>query len=577
MAEAIGLALSVLPIVIWALEKYSEPFEAYSDYHNAISTLQANLQIQRMHLEATFQSIGLRHPTPRELHECLQQKFPHNHRELLFIIRQMDGMMMGLMENLQVDMSRKPLWTQESPERAAWEWRRVKRSFRAKKCDRIIHDLRNWNDDLRHLINSAETSSGDDESYAVRKVRRLYNRSNCESVRGTLQSLHRALQNGLSGDGAQCHQVCIELNSLHVGGFPLLTFRIGILHEPNGSSPWKLFYAAGEMVKKNSGMISPPISPSRPSTLRSRRSFYSQGLRDRAHSIWSKSRESFAFVKQLPTPRASVEDASISSAAPILPEYITTRPRPITNLCEKLEAAPTGEVFGSIKDLDDPTSPHERTFSLNHLSRNHDTVIRDVSLEKIIATETQRVAPAIQPLSAKRRYGIAASLAWAVLYLADSPWLAQGLDRRKIKLFLQRKQANGYISLSEKAYLSCFISKPPTCLPSPASSTTSLLRKSNAPKNLIFELGILLIELAVNQSFSEESLAAILKDDFRPLKLHLNRVEQEAGIYYFNAAQRCVYGVFLADQGQMDFNLEKFQNEFYSTVVAPLQATYDSR
>lgn len=107
MAEAVGLALSVLPIVIWALEKYSEPFEAYSDYHNAISTLQANLQIQRMHLEATFQSIGLRHPTPRELHECLRLKFPHNHAELLFIIRQMDDMMMRLMENLQVDIDRR--------------------------------------------------------------------------------------------------------------------------------------------------------------------------------------------------------------------------------------------------------------------------------------------------------------------------------------------------------------------------------------------------------------------------------------------------------------------------------------
>ncbi|KAM0518057.1 hypothetical protein ACHAPE_004459 [Trichoderma viride] len=573
MAEAVGLALSVLPIVIWALEKYSEPFEAYSDYHNAISTLQANLQIQRMHLEATFQSIGLRHPTPRELHECLQQKFPQNHSELLFIIRQMDGLMLGLMENLQVDISRKPLWTHESPDRAAWEWRRVKRSFHAKKCDRVIHDLRNWNDDLRHLINSAETLPNE-ESYAVRRVRRLYNRSNCESVRGTLRSLHRALQCGLSGDGAQCHQVCIELNSLHVGGFPLLTFRIGIQHEPNGpqaSSPWKLFYAAGEAVKEPSGAISPPLSLSRPSTLRSRPSSY---LRDRAHSIWSKSRDSFAFVKQLPTPRASVEDASITSATPILPDCIATRSRPTTNLCEKLEAAPTGEVFGSIKDLDDVSSPHERTFSLNHLSRNHDTVIRDVSLEKILATESQRVAPAIQPLSAKRRYGIAASLAWAVLYLADSPWLTQGLDRRKIKLFLQKRQSNGYISLSEKAYLSCLISKP-TSLPSPASSTISL--RKGTPKNLIFELGILLIELAVNQSFSEESLSAILKDDFRPLKLHLNRVEQEAGIYYFNAAQRCVYGVFLADQGQMDFDLEKFRNEFYSTVVAPLQATYDSR
>jgi hypothetical protein len=169
-----------------------------------------------------------------------------------------------------------------------------------------------------------------------------------------------------------------------------------------------------------------------------------------------------------------------------------------------------------------------------------------------------------------------------VLYLADSPWLSQGLNRHKVKLFLQRKQANGFISLSEKAYLASSLSKPTTTtLPSPASSSASLRHITattrRTPKSLIFDLGILLIELAVNQSFSRDSLSAILQHDYRPLKNYLDRVEQEAGIYYFNAAQRCVYGVFLADQGQMDFDLDMFQHEFYSTVVAPLQATYEGR
>ncbi|PTB65074.1 hypothetical protein BBK36DRAFT_1169850 [Trichoderma citrinoviride] len=560
MAEAVGIALSVLPIVIWALEKYSEPLDAYSDYHNAIGTLQANLQIQRMHLEATFQSIGLRHPTPRELAECLRQRFPLHHREIAFIVRQMDEMMLGMMEGLQVDMSRKPLWTtHESPERISWEWRRVKRSFRTKKCDKMIRDLRSWNDDLRHLVQSAsaaETLPTDEKSYAIQRVRRLYNRGNCESVRTTLRSLHRALQAVLlmgdghgGGGGGECHQVCIELNSLHAGGFPLLTFRVGVLHEsPDGrdSAAWKLFYAAGEAAQQqNPALDSQPYSfSSRPSTLRSRR----------------------------------VEDTSITSTPSIPPKPIIPSPPPITNLYNALlSPSHTKEVFGSLRDPT-PASPHEGIFSLSHLSRNHDIIIREISLEKIIATESQRVAPAVQPLSAKRRYGIAASLAWAVLYLADSPWLPQGLDRHKVKLFLQRKQANGFISLSEKAYLASPLSKPKTTtqLPSPASSSTSL-RQTTSPKSLIFDLGILLIELAVNQSFSKESLSAILQHDYRPLKNYLDRVEQEAGIYYFNAAQRCVYGVFLADQGQMDFDLDKFQHEFYSTVVAPLQATYEGR
>ncbi|UKZ53075.1 hypothetical protein TrVGV298_006862 [Trichoderma virens] len=545
MAEVIGLALSVLPIVIWALEKYSEPFDAYSDYHNAISTLQANLQIQRMHLEATFQSIGLRHPTPRELHECLRQKFPQNHPT-------MD--------------------TRVPPKGYHGNGAASNEVSGQKKCDKIIHDLRNWNDDLRHLVESAQTLPSD-ESYAMRRVRRLYNRSNCESVRRTLQSLHRALQAGLDSDDAECHQVCIELNSFHAGGFPLLTFRIGILHESGGTqtAPWKVFYAACEAGKKSPRPESPPMSPysvrSRPSTLRSRRSSYSQGLREMAHSIWSKSRDSF---KQLPTPRASVEDTSIT---PSIAEIISPSPPPISNLCDDFDSTPRGDVFGSLKDPS-PSSSYETIFSLSHVSRNHDRIIRDISLEKIIATESQRVAPAIQPLSAKRRYGIAASLAWAVLYLSDSPWLSHGLDRRKVMLFLQRKKANGYISLSEKVYLSCLIPKN-SSFPSPVSSSTSL--RQTTPKNLIFELGILLIELAVNQSFSKESLSAIVQHDYRPLKQYLDRVEQEAGIYYFNAAQRCVYSVFLADQEQMDFDLDKFQHEFYSTVVAPLQATYEAR
>ncbi|OTA04206.1 Iron/ascorbate family oxidoreductase [Trichoderma parareesei] len=593
MAEAVGIALSVLPIVIWALEKYSEPLDAYSDYHRAIGTLQANLQIQRMHLEATLQSIGLRHPTPRELADCLRQRFPSHHREIAFIVRQMDEMMLGMMNGLQVDMSRKPLWTtHDSPDRISWEWRRVKRSFRTKKCDKMIRDLRSWNDDLRHLVQSAAAAEPrpPDESHAIQRVRRLYNRGNCESVRRTLRSLHRALQAGLLGDGAACHQVCIELNSLHAGGFPLLTFRIGVLHGADGmesSAAWKLFYAAGEAAQGSSVSDSQPYPfPSRPSTLRSRRSSYSQNLREKAHSIWSKSRDSF---KQLPTPRASVEDTSITSIPP-LPQkpLIPCPPPPITNLCNALSSpSHTEELFGSLKDptplSSSSSSPHEETFfSLSHLSRNHDAIIREISLEKIIATESQRVAPAIQPLSAKRRYGIAASLAWAVLYLADSPWLSQGLDRHKVKLFLQRKQANGFISLSEKAYLASSLCKPTTTsLPSPASSSTSLRHITTTtrrtPKSLIFDLGILLIELAVNQSFSRDSLSAILQHDYRPLKNYLDRVEQEAGIYYFNAAQRCVYGVFLADQGQMDFDLDMFQHEFYSTVVAPLQATYEGR
>ncbi|KAH0499708.1 hypothetical protein TgHK011_006883 [Trichoderma gracile] len=520
MAEAVGIALSVLPIVIWALEKYSEPLDAYSDYHRAIGTLQANLQIQRMHLEATLQGIGLRHPTPRELADCLRQRFPSNHREIAFIVRQMDEMMLGMMEGLQVDMSRKPLWTHASPERAS--------------C---------WNDDLRHLVQrstSEETLLPHDDggNFAVQRVRRLYNRGNCESVRRTLRSLHRALQAGLVGDGAEGHQLT-GWRALLGSCSMLLAFNASLKTLFLFSEPPRQGMQHMEQIAR---LVQATPYPK------------------------SKRRRHFNHINPTSPPETTHPQPS-PHHQPLQRTLLLPLPHRRTL---RLPPGPNSIIIIII--------PQEGLFSLSPLSRNHDTIIREISLEKIIATESQRVAPAIQPLSAKRRYGIAASLAWAVLYLADSPWLAHGLDRHKVKLFLQRKQASGFISLSEKAYLSSPLFAPRP-LPSPASSSTSLHQTTprRTPKSLIFDLGILLIELAVNQSFSTESLSAILQHDYRPLKTYLDRVELEAGIYYFNAAQRCVYGVFLADQGQMDFDLDRFQHEFYSTVVAPLQATYEGR
>lgn len=99
--------LGAIPIGIWALERYQEPFEAYTDYHNTINTLKVNLQIQKMHLDTTLRGIGLRDPTAEELRACLRAKFPDRHEQLLFIIAQMDELTAGLMANLMVDIDRK--------------------------------------------------------------------------------------------------------------------------------------------------------------------------------------------------------------------------------------------------------------------------------------------------------------------------------------------------------------------------------------------------------------------------------------------------------------------------------------
>jgi hypothetical protein len=108
----------------------------------------------------------------------------------------MDELTAGLMANLMVDMNRKvsavylnvqyrmliprsPAGRTSRPtappDRASWEWRRVKRSFSTKKRTKILTDLRNWNDDLRNLIERAEVPAADDGSAAVERIRMRFN------------------------------------------------------------------------------------------------------------------------------------------------------------------------------------------------------------------------------------------------------------------------------------------------------------------------------------------------------------------------------------------------------------------
>jgi hypothetical protein len=77
MAEIAGLVLGTLPLVIWALEKYAEPFEFYNKYRITIETQRDNLVMQNLQLRATLAEIGLSdESTKEELVQCFQAKYP---------------------------------------------------------------------------------------------------------------------------------------------------------------------------------------------------------------------------------------------------------------------------------------------------------------------------------------------------------------------------------------------------------------------------------------------------------------------------------------------------------------------
>lgn len=105
MAEIAGLVLGTLPLVIWALEKYAEPFEFYNKYRITIETQRDNLVMQNLQLRATLAEIGLSdESTKEELVQCFQAKYPETCAHLLSIIQRMDNTIAELMRDLKIDI-----------------------------------------------------------------------------------------------------------------------------------------------------------------------------------------------------------------------------------------------------------------------------------------------------------------------------------------------------------------------------------------------------------------------------------------------------------------------------------------
>jgi hypothetical protein len=107
MAEVAGFVLAGIPIAIWALEKYAENYEAFTQHHITIKTLKTNLELQKWQLETTLAHVGLNQPTRGELQECFEKIFPDRSRDLMYIIQRMEDVTARLMEILDVNMEKR--------------------------------------------------------------------------------------------------------------------------------------------------------------------------------------------------------------------------------------------------------------------------------------------------------------------------------------------------------------------------------------------------------------------------------------------------------------------------------------
>jgi hypothetical protein len=92
---------------------------------------------------------------------------------------------------------------------------------------------------------------------------------------------------------------------------------------------------------------------------------------------------------------------------------------PINNLCEAVPAHKNTTVLGFLSDTDASGKSHQ--VYLSPVQKTWTSPLELISLRTLL-TSSQSMRHL--KLSRKQRLGLTAAMAWAVLHLGESPWLA---------------------------------------------------------------------------------------------------------------------------------------------------------
>ena len=260
----------------------------------------------------------------------------------------------------------------------------------------------------------------------------------------------------------------------------------------------------------------------------------------------------------------------------------SSTPKEINSLCTEVSRQCKPWTLSGF--LQDPSKEPEieKGFLLSHIQEDSSGIIKTISIKSLISTHDQspQQLSLYMALSAKQRYGIAASVAWSVLHLSGSPWLGDRWDEEQAIILLERSSTGREI-LSRypcASYLFPTSTNPASLEQTPRDNFTHLI-----PNKTVFALGILLIELCINKPFGETQGIRVSGTNTSPTVLlgvyttalgRLDEVRRQAGDSYGNAVERCVKCVFRGSEKNREFDLPGFRREFYEVVVAPVQAVY---
>ncbi|KAI0868908.1 hypothetical protein GGS24DRAFT_185442 [Hypoxylon argillaceum] len=583
MAELAGLVLGALPIAIWALEKYSEPFETFHRYHTTIQSFRAQLIIENYQLEKTLSSLGLRkNATRQELQACFEIKFPQICHELVVVVQQMNDVTTELTRSLDVSI--------DSPsDKTLWNWTRVKNSLNTKKRNKVLESLRNCNEALRRVAEKTELPEEADSS-EIQKLKLRFNPQRCASIRDCLCSLHRALGASLCCACPSPHQAAVDLDWKYYESDEMQVYKVAVSYKKTTQpsqhvDAWKKLHIIPHIVPRSIPQValpdlnqlalaSPPRAPSPMTSIKSKMVRFT----------------SFTNLRTLPpsllTPPTTPSSSSVINGP--FSSVVMASGTEVTDLCSAVCTENIPDNLASyFKDPDkDPDKEDYRRFFLVPDQPDLSRITEAFRLKSLIS---QGHPPAgkqnpIYSLSAKQRYGIAAAVAWSVLHLGGTPWLGEFWSEQQANLFLEKSDQAGTPD-SPKPYVSYIFSATPPPPPPPSHdkqqqqqqqqqpvTTPSSAFDELVPNRVIFALGVLLVELCTLDLRSRSR--PLLIEDYRAAVGRLDDVRRIAGSAYGDAAERCIKFSFAGRDMYKRFDMAQFRRQFYDGVVAPVQAAY---
>ncbi|KAK9771982.1 putative Cytochrome c domain-containing protein [Seiridium cardinale] len=585
--EVVGVVLGALPLAIEAIKNYqecSQTLKAYWRYKDTLQGIRDKLFIQQRILETTWEDFtGLEHPTIEQIQKKLRRLEPQNYDGFMAIIHRLNRLQREVLEKLDIDDDGKPQWNKDYPERAKWEWKRVKNSFGRRETKELFDDINQWNHALRLCLSPRREIPSDKSDPLTAGRSQQFDATLCNEIRRNADILHDALASSWCSSHTDVHVSGISIG-WHQGGLDSeQDMQLSLPDVADASfeeARWHEICAKFLPRNRNTGQVPTPqthVQASLPTGPENGPKSPSPSSRK---SLFGRKKVTFGETQYIRPPTGQLLVSQPPVTSPIADESTLKH---ITSLCS-LRASKSWNGY-----LDHPDPDIAMRVQLEKAGGTYDCALGSASLKSLVSSSSKLFHSASSgsdfrtSMTRRDRYSIAAATVWAVLLLCGTSWLEQTwLNKDDLLVLMVEEKPTGQSGkrTEKRPTLKHNFSTLKIDPPSDDFHTTYVKHET------LFSLGILLIELGLNRSFEKiranyhEALqtpdTSSVMDDSKIADLTLGAVRNEVGDSYGDAIERCLGCHFLCPGGTRDFKYAEFRSLFYNGVVAPVQATYDS-